>query len=123
MLKLNYLNLSNFRFFLQEIQAGEALISSGDIEQGVIHLANAVVVCGQPTQLLQVIFQLISQSIQMTNWISNFIDLQVLQQTLPSQVFTLLIQRMREYDNKAPKATEDTSSRNKITEELDYDLE
>lgn len=43
-----------FRFFLQEIQAGEALISSGDIEQGVTHLANAVVVCGQPTQLLQV---------------------------------------------------------------------
>lgn len=42
------------RFFLQEIQAGEALISSGDIEQGVTHLANAVVVCGQPTQLLQV---------------------------------------------------------------------
>lgn len=46
------------RFFLQEIQAGEALISSGDIEQGVTHLANAVVVCGQPTQLLQVIFQI-----------------------------------------------------------------
>lgn len=45
---------SCFRFFLQEIQAGEALISSGDIEQGVTHLANAVVVCGQPTQLLQV---------------------------------------------------------------------
>lgn len=43
-----------YRFFLQEIQAGEALISSGDIEQGVTHLANAVVVCGQPTQLLQV---------------------------------------------------------------------
>lgn len=46
--------LSLNRFFLQEIQAGEALISSGDIEQGVTHLANAVVVCGQPTQLLQV---------------------------------------------------------------------
>lgn len=46
------------RFFLQEIQAGEALISSGDIEQGVTHLANAVVVCGQPTQLLQVCFVL-----------------------------------------------------------------
>lgn len=47
-----------FRFFLQEIQAGEALISSGDIEQGVTHLANAVVVCGQPTQLLQVCVQI-----------------------------------------------------------------
>lgn len=62
------------RFFLQEIQLGEALISSGDIENGVEHLANAVIVCGQPAQLLQ-----------------------VLQQTLPAQVFTLLINRMRQY--------------------------
>lgn len=53
---------------------GEALISSGDIENGVEHLANAVIVCGQPAQLLQ-----------------------VLQQTLPAQVFTLLINRMRQY--------------------------
>lgn len=62
------------RFFLHEIQMGEALISSGDIENGVEHLANAVIVCGQPAQLLQ-----------------------VLQQTLPAQVFTLLINRMRQY--------------------------
>lgn len=33
---------------------GEALISTGDVERGVEHLANAVIVCGQPTQLLQV---------------------------------------------------------------------
>lgn len=52
--KLLFASKFRFRFFLQEIQAGEALISSGDIEQGVTHLANAVVVCGQPTQLLQV---------------------------------------------------------------------
>lgn len=51
---IRFFQLFRFRFFLQEIQAGEALISSGDIEQGVTHLANAVVVCGQPTQLLQV---------------------------------------------------------------------
>ncbi|XP_062542108.1 mitochondrial import receptor subunit TOM20 homolog [Armigeres subalbatus] len=63
----------NARIFLQEIQMGEALISSGDIENGVEHLANAVIVCGQPAQLLQ-----------------------VLQQTLPAQVFTLLINRMRQ---------------------------
>lgn len=36
------------------MQLGEALISTGEIEQGVEHLANAVIVCGQPTQLLQV---------------------------------------------------------------------
>ncbi|XP_055589283.1 mitochondrial import receptor subunit TOM20 homolog [Uranotaenia lowii] len=64
------------RFFLQEIQMGEALISSGDIENGVEHLANAVIVCGQPAQLLQ-----------------------VLQQSLPAQVFTLLISRMRQHGN------------------------
>ncbi|EDS31058.1 mitochondrial import receptor subunit tom20 [Culex quinquefasciatus] len=61
-----------------EIQMGEALISSGDIENGVEHLANAVIVCGQPAQLLQ-----------------------VLQQTLPSQVFTMLINRMRQYGNQS----------------------
>lgn len=87
------------RFFLQEIQAGEALIASGDIEEGVNHLANAVVVCGQHMQLLQ-----------------------VFQQTLPSQVFTLLIQRMREYGNKTG-AAEDGAPRNTITEDIYDDLE
>lgn len=69
------------RFFLQEVQMGETLISTGDIERGVEHLANAVIVCGQPTQLLQ-----------------------VLQQTLPAQVFGLLIQKMRHYGNKVAEA-------------------
>ena len=59
---------------MQEIQLGESLISTGDVENGVDHLANAVIVCGQPTQLLQ-----------------------VLQQTLPAQIFTMLIERMRNY--------------------------
>lgn len=66
-----------FRFFLQEIQNGETLIAAGDVERGVEHLANAVVVCGQPAQLLQ-----------------------VLQQTLPSQIFTMLITRMRTIGNQ-----------------------
>jgi mitochondrial import receptor subunit TOM20 len=85
------------RFFLQEIQKGELLISSGDVERGVEHLANAVIVCGQPTQLLQ-----------------------VLQQTLPAQIFTLLIQRMREYGNQAEK--EQKIVTNSISEDVD-DLE
>jgi mitochondrial import receptor subunit TOM20 len=82
---------------LQEIQKGELLISSGDVERGVEHLANAVIVCGQPTQLLQ-----------------------VLQQTLPAQIFTLLIQRMREYGNQAEKEQKIVTS--SITEDVD-DLE
>jgi hypothetical protein len=46
---------------LQEIQKGELLISTGDVERGVEHLANAVVVCGQPTQLLQVNYYCLNQ--------------------------------------------------------------
>ncbi|XP_059166619.1 mitochondrial import receptor subunit TOM20 homolog [Physella acuta] len=59
------------RFFLQEVQKGEELLAVGDIEEGVEHLSNAVAVCGQPQQLLQ-----------------------VLQQTLPPQVFALLVQKL-----------------------------
>lgn len=66
-----------FRYFLQEIQLGESLIASGDFERGVEHLANAIVVCGQPTRLLQ-----------------------ILQTSLPAQVFAMLIQKMQEYGNR-----------------------
>ncbi|XP_067007412.2 mitochondrial import receptor subunit TOM20 homolog [Anabrus simplex] len=59
------------RFFLQEVQLGEELLAQSDLEGGVEHLGNAVAVCGQPNQLLQ-----------------------VLQQTLPPQVFHLLLQRL-----------------------------
>ncbi|KAH9519533.1 Mitochondrial import receptor subunit TOM20 B [Bulinus truncatus] len=59
------------RFFLQEVQIGEEKLASGDIEEGVEHLSNAVAVCGQPQHLLQ-----------------------VLQQTLPPQVFALLVQKL-----------------------------
>uniref|UniRef100_A0A2R5L5J2 Putative translocase of outer mitochondrial membrane complex subunit tom20 n=1 Tax=Ornithodoros turicata TaxID=34597 RepID=A0A2R5L5J2_9ACAR len=59
------------RFFIHEVQIGEELLAQGDIENGVEHLSNAVAVCGQPQQLLQ-----------------------VLQQTLPPQVFHLLLQRL-----------------------------
>ncbi|KDR12600.1 mitochondrial import receptor subunit TOM20 homolog [Zootermopsis nevadensis] len=59
------------RFFLQEVQLGEELLAQGDLEGGVEHLGNAVAVCGQPNQLLQ-----------------------VLQQTLPPQVFHLLLLRL-----------------------------
>ncbi|XP_005102107.1 mitochondrial import receptor subunit TOM20 homolog [Aplysia californica] len=59
------------KFFLQEVQKGEELLATGEIEEGVEHLSNAVAVCGQPQQLLQ-----------------------VLQQTLPPQVFALLVQKL-----------------------------
>lgn len=59
------------KFFLEEVQLGEELLARGDYEKGVDHLSNAVSVCGQPQQLLQ-----------------------VLQQTLPHQVFQMLIQRL-----------------------------
>lgn len=82
---------------MQEIQTGEALIAAGDVETGVEHLANAVVVCGQPAQLLQ-----------------------ILQQTLPAQIFTMLIQRMRTIGNPSEAAE---PSKDHLVEDLNDDLE
>jgi len=65
------------RFFLTEVQLGEELLANGELEEGVEHLSNAVAVCGQPTQLLQ-----------------------VLQQTLPPQVFQMLLARLPEVGKK-----------------------
>lgn len=59
------------KFFLQEVQNGEDLLAQGDVDGGIEHLSNAVAVCGQPHQLLQ-----------------------VLQQTLPVRVFQLLLQKL-----------------------------
>ncbi|XP_058507789.1 translocase of outer mitochondrial membrane 20 [Solea solea] len=59
------------KFFLEEIQLGEELLSQGDFEKGVDHLTNAIAVCGQPQQLLQ-----------------------VLQQTLPAPVFQMLLTKL-----------------------------
>lgn len=53
------------------MQLGEEMLAYGDVDSGIEHLANAVAVCGQPTQLLQ-----------------------VLQKTLPPQVFHTLVQRL-----------------------------
>ena len=59
------------KHFFTKVQLGEELLAQGEIESGVEHLSNAVAVCGQPQQLLQ-----------------------VLQQTLPPQVFRLLLERL-----------------------------
>ncbi|XP_029961982.1 translocase of outer mitochondrial membrane 20 [Salarias fasciatus] len=59
------------KYFLEEIQLGEELLAQGEFERGVDHLTNAIVVCGQPQQLLQ-----------------------VLQQTLPPPVFQMLLTKL-----------------------------
>jgi import receptor subunit TOM20 len=59
------------KFFMQELELGEELLQSGDIENGIFHLSNAVVVCGSPQQLLA-----------------------VMQQTLPAPVFQLLLSQL-----------------------------
>ncbi|XP_037940662.1 mitochondrial import receptor subunit TOM20 homolog isoform X2 [Teleopsis dalmanni] len=74
------------RYFLQEIQLGETLISKGDYERGVEHLANAIVVCGQPAELLQ-----------------------VLQSSLPAQVFAMLIIKMQELGNRSNTESNEAS--------------
>ncbi|XP_026921620.1 TOMM20-like protein 1 isoform X2 [Acinonyx jubatus] len=40
--------------FLQEVQMGELWLSRGDHRLGVEHLSNALLVCGQPEELLKV---------------------------------------------------------------------
>ena len=52
-----------------QVQLGEELLAQGDVENGVEHLSLAVAVCGQPHSLLG-----------------------VLQQTLPPQIYQLLLQ-------------------------------
>jgi len=59
------------KYFLSEVQLGEDLLSQGDVDNAVEHLGSAIAVCGHPQQLLQ-----------------------ILQQTLPPQVFHLLLQRL-----------------------------
>ena len=59
------------KFFLEEIQLGEELLAQGEYEKGVDHLINAIAVCGQPQQVLQV-------------W----------QQTFPPPVFQMLLTKL-----------------------------
>ena len=68
---INQLRESDSIFFTACKLFPTIMCSSGDIENGVEHLGNAVAVCGQPQQLLQ-----------------------VLQQSLPAQVFQLLLMRL-----------------------------
>ncbi|KAI8486618.1 Mitochondrial import receptor subunit TOM20 [Branchiostoma belcheri] len=74
------------KFFLEEVQLGEELLAQGDFENGVEHLTNAVAVCGQPQQLLQ-----------------------VLQQTLPPQVFQMLIAKLPSVSQKFASAMATTT--------------
>ncbi|XP_072755028.1 mitochondrial import receptor subunit TOM20 homolog [Anoplolepis gracilipes] len=71
------------RFFLQEVQLGEELLASGEIEGGIEHLANAVAVCGQPAQLLT-----------------------VLQKTLPPPIFQILMHRLPTVGQKLVSQTQ-----------------
>lgn len=51
------------KFFMQEIQVGEDLMATGDIDNATDHLSNAVAVCGQPQQLLAVLNQTLTPEI------------------------------------------------------------
>uniref|UniRef100_A0A1A9V825 Mitochondrial import receptor subunit TOM20 homolog n=1 Tax=Glossina austeni TaxID=7395 RepID=A0A1A9V825_GLOAU len=75
------------RYFLQEIQMGETLIARGEFDAGVEHLANALVVCGQPGRLMH-----------------------VLQTTLPGQAFGMLLMKLQETNNENSEAPKNTNS-------------
>jgi len=68
-------------FFLDQVQLGESLLAQGQIEAGVEHLAMAVAVCGQPHALLG-----------------------VLQQTIPPQIYALLLQNVEKAQKKVRAA-------------------
>ncbi|XP_072617759.1 TOMM20-like protein 1 isoform X4 [Vulpes vulpes] len=57
--------------FLQEVQMGELWLSRGEHRLGVEHLSNALLVCGQPQELLK-----------------------VFKHTLPPQVFEMLLRKI-----------------------------
>ncbi|CAK9304818.1 unnamed protein product [Gordionus sp. m RMFG-2023] len=80
----NKLNIPDFKdpeamqaFFIQEVTKGEELLAIGDLENGIDHLSIAVSVCGQQKQLLK-----------------------VLEQTLPPQIFFLLVQKLPQAHKK-----------------------
>uniref|UniRef100_A0A8C9INU1 Mitochondrial import receptor subunit TOM20 n=1 Tax=Piliocolobus tephrosceles TaxID=591936 RepID=A0A8C9INU1_9PRIM len=58
-------------YFNCKRRSEEQLLAQGEYEKGVDHLTNAIAVCGQPQQLLQ-----------------------VLQQTLPPPVFQMLLTKL-----------------------------
>lgn len=62
-------------YFMTQIHKGETLITNGDVEAGVEHLINAILVCGQPSKLLQ-----------------------LLQSTLPMDIFTTMLIKMHAYE-------------------------
>ncbi|KAF6023268.1 TOMM20 [Bugula neritina] len=80
-------------YFLQEIHTGEEKLALGMIDAGVEHLYNAVSICAQPQQLLQ-----------------------VLQQTLPPNIFQQLI-------NKLQSVATSKVSKEPIAEQVDDELE
>lgn len=59
------------KFFLEEVNKGEECLGRNDFDSCVKHLTNAIAVCGQPQQLLQ-----------------------VFRQTLPPNVFQMLVQNL-----------------------------
>ncbi|XP_033639759.1 mitochondrial import receptor subunit TOM20 homolog [Asterias rubens] len=65
------------KFFLAQVQAGEELLSQGDLTAGTDCLCYAVAICGQPEHLLQ-----------------------VLQQTLPPNVFDMLVHKLPSVSQK-----------------------
>ncbi|XP_077180083.1 TOMM20-like protein 1 [Paroedura picta] len=58
-------------FFVQEIQLGELWLARGEHKKAIEHLTNAISLCTQPAQLID-----------------------VLEQTLPPQIFEMLVHRI-----------------------------
>ncbi|XP_043328136.1 TOMM20-like protein 1 isoform X1 [Cervus elaphus] len=70
-------------FFLQEVRMGELWLSRGEHQMGVEHLSNALLVCGQPQELLKVfkhtlppkVFEMLLHKIPLICQVSTYLPL------------------------------------------------
>ncbi|KAH8238142.1 hypothetical protein KR032_000128, partial [Drosophila birchii] len=73
-------------FFLSEMRLGEELITQNCIDEGLTHFANAVALCAQPDKVME-----------------------ALQATLPSQMFEMLIGKLKGMQVMSDAGAEDWS--------------
>eukprot|EP00795_Rhopilema_esculentum_P002709 gene2709-921_t len=84
------------KFFMEQVALGEQLLEQGDHENCVKHLTNAMAVCGQPQQLLQ-----------------------VFQNMLPPPVFQKLLQNLAKLGSTQQKPSAAASSASAEADGLD----
>ena len=102
------------KFFLQEAQLAEELLGQEDIENGLEHLRLAVLVCGQPQSLLDVLQQTLTP--QIFSLLLQKLDLA--QEKIRSHVAALTGEKTREIKNKSLEIQEQNQSKTEKSIEI-----